>query len=359
MTMTPKVMITAWSAVSPFGMSRASFVDGVTGGHSAAVDLDQARWNAPDKRACLVPGFDIKTVLGRKGTRAMNRVTALAVTTVGQLIQAEDPGRAWGRDTAIVLGTTTGSSQSNMDVTRDSLTGARPFDVEPARLPYCVMNCAAGQCAIWYGLQGPNATIASGRPTGLAALSYARRLLVTGRATRVMCGATEEYSTARAWINFHASGRESLLGEGCAMFVLELAPSVPPGTRPLGSVLAVESRVCLDGDWRGAVARCVERVTSAVPGAAPVSAACPSGADDAGGEAERAVLGEAFGAGTPVLDVTGLIGETHAASAAFQLARVLSQPVAAAAPDGGTAVVTSTDPGGAVSAALIQLGGSQ
>jgi 3-oxoacyl-[acyl-carrier-protein] synthase II len=359
MTMMPKVAITAWSVVSPFGMSRASFVDGVTGGQSAAVDLDQARWNAPDKRACLVPGFDIKAVLGRKGTRAMNRVTALAVTTVGQLIEAEDPERAWGRDTAIVLGTTTGSSQSNMDVTRDSLTGARPFDVEPARLPYCVMNCAAGQCAIWYGLQGPNVTIASGRPTGLAALSYARRLLVTGRATRVLCGASEEYSAARAWINFHASGGESLLGEGCAMFVLELASSLTAGTAPLGSVLAVDSRACVDGDWRAAVSRCVERVTSAVPDAAPVAAACPSGADDAGGEAERAVLGEFTGAGTALLDVSGLIGETHAASAASQLARVLSQSEAFPALDGGTAVVTSTDPGGTVSAALIQLGGSQ
>lgn len=359
MTMPPRVTITAWSAVSPFGMSRDSFIDGIAGGQPTAADLDQARWNVPDKRACLVPGFDIKSVLGSKGTRAMNRVTALAVATVGQLIQATDPGHTWGRDTAIVLGTTTGSSQSSMDFTRDSLTGKRPFDVEPARIPYAIMNGVAGQCAIWYGLQGPNATIAAGRPTALAALNYARRLLVAGRAARVLCGASEEYSAARSWINFHATGQEALIGEGCAIFVLELAPAEGTNARPLASVLAVDSRICVDGNWRATVRGCVERVMSAVPAAAPVCAVCPSGADDAGGLAERAVLGETFGAGTPVWDVASLIGETHAASAAFQLARVLSEAQAFRGLDGQVAVLTSTDPSGAVAAALVQLGGAR
>ncbi len=362
MTVSHNVAITAWSAVSPFGMSRESFVNGVVTGQSAAADLDQAHWNVPGKKACLVPGFDIKAVLGRKGTRAMNRVTALAVSTVGQLItpeliQAGNPGRTWGQDTAIVLGTTTGSSQSNMDVTRDSLTGDLPFDVEPARLPYCVMNCAAGQCAIWYGLRGPNVTIAAGRPTGLAVLSYARRLLLTGRATRVLCGASEEFSAARSWIDYHASGGDAPLGEGCAMFVLELESA-----KPLASVLAVDSLVCVDGDWRATVTRCVERVMRAVPAAGAtdtIRAVCPSGADDAGGQAERAVLAEAFGAGVPVWDVAGLIGETHAASAAFQLARVLSAAETVPALAGSHAVVTSTDPGGTVAAALVRLGGAR
>ena len=33
------------------------------------------------------------------------------------------------------------------DFTRASLTGERPFDVDPAVIPGVVMNCAAAQCA--------------------------------------------------------------------------------------------------------------------------------------------------------------------------------------------------------------------
>jgi 3-oxoacyl-[acyl-carrier-protein] synthase II len=339
-------------------MSRKSFIDGVNIGLPAAAGLDRERWNSPDERACLVPGFEVRTVLGGKGTRAMNRVTALAVTAVGQLIETAAPGREWGADTALVLGTTTGSSQSNMDVTRTSLTGERPFDVEPARLPYCVMNCAAGQCAIWYGLKGPNATIAAGRPTNLVVLNYARRLLATGRAARVLCGAAEEYSDARAWLEFHSrGGSDAVLGEGCAMFVVEPARAAGEA---LASVLAVDSRICLDGDWRTTVTRCVQRVLDAAPGGPDeVSAVCPSGAGDAAGQAESEVLSGLFGSGVPVWDVTGLIGETHAASAAFQIARVLSAAEAAPELAGRLAVVTSTDSSGAAGAALLRVGGTR
>jgi 3-oxoacyl-[acyl-carrier-protein] synthase II len=353
------VTIAAWSTVSPFGIGREPFTNAVNAGRSAVAVLDRARWQVPDECACLVPGFDLRGILGNKGTRAMNRVTGLAVTTVGQLIEDADAGHAWGEDTALVLGTTTGSSQSNMDITRSSLTGERPFDVEPARLPYCVMNCAAGQCAIWYGLKGPNATIAAGRPTSLTVLSYARRLLLTGRAVRVLCGAAEEYSAARSWIDFHSrGGGGAVLGEGCVMFVVELASLAT--ARPLASVLAMDSRVCVDGDWRSAVGRCVQRVLT-VGGCLPqdIWAVCPSGADDEAGRVERETLAKVFGTDLLTWDVAELIGETHAASAAFQIARVLSAAEHSPEVDGRLAVVTSTDPSGAVGAALLRLGDSR
>ncbi len=102
------IAITAWSAVSPFGIGQKPFIDGVAIGRPAVSVLDRARWDGPDDRACLVPGFEVREVLGNKGTRAMNRVVGLALTTVGWLIESVDPGRTWGEDTAIVIGTSTG-----------------------------------------------------------------------------------------------------------------------------------------------------------------------------------------------------------------------------------------------------------
>lgn len=120
----------------------------------------------------------------------MDRVTGLAVTAVGSLLDDGERNRAvgTGEGAAFALGTTTGSAQSMMDFTRDSLTSEQPFFVDPARFPNTVMNCAAGQSAIWYQLKGPNATIAGGRTAALHALNYSRRLLGSGRARTVLCG---------------------------------------------------------------------------------------------------------------------------------------------------------------------------
>jgi len=409
------VNITAWSTVSPYGLGRAAFTAGLLARRPTAVALDPGQWQVPDARACLVPQFDPRTTLGLKGTRTMNRVTGLAVTAVGDLAQdlgapagpiddpmdpAADgimPGSMAGSmpRTALVLGTTTGSVQSMMDFTRSSLTGERPFDVEPAAIPNSVMNCAAAQCAIWHHIQGPNTTLACGRPSGLLALAYARRLLLGGRAETVLCGGAEEYSPARSWLEHHSrDGEPALLGEGAAILRVEFTD----GPDTLATVLAVESRVCLptsSGTGRasravtytlGAAATATLTATAPAPantrptsanrtalaetdvaatvaeavrralgraGVAPrnVWAAVPSGHS----EGESAALRELFGtAALERVPATGdLLGDTGAASAAFQLTATLA---AGADESGRVAVITSVDPGGAVAAAVLRLG---
>jgi 3-oxoacyl-(acyl-carrier-protein) synthase len=62
----------------------------------------------------------------------------------------------------VVLGTTSGSAQTQYEFTRDSLTRRKPYFVNPAIVPFALMNSAASQCAIWHGITGPNTTIAAG-----------------------------------------------------------------------------------------------------------------------------------------------------------------------------------------------------
>ncbi|CAG7657845.1 beta-ketoacyl synthase N-terminal-like domain-containing protein [Actinacidiphila bryophytorum] len=347
--------ITDWSAVSPFGTGRDAFVKGVRQQQSTAVQLDRERWGGPDDVACLVPDFDVRTVLGKKGTRSMNRVTGLAVATSGDLLASADGLEVPRESTAFVLGTTVGSAQSTIDLTRGSLTGERPYHVESGLIPYAVMNGAAGQCAIWHGLRGPNATLSAGRPGGLVALNYARRLLLSGRAAAVLCGAAEEYSDARAWIDHHSrddGAAGPVLGEGCALFSLTTQPELPP----LAELLAVASGTFADGDREGAVARCVRRALAAGGAQAQqVWVACPSGAAGAEGDAEIAALNGLFGASRVGTPVAALIGETHAASASFELAALLSRAEDDASCAGRTAVITSVDPGGTAAAALLRL----
>lgn len=337
--------ISAWSAISPFGYGRDAFADGVTARRDPSAPVGP-EWSVPDRRACTVPDFDVRERLGNKGTRAMNRISALAVCTAGQLITDTEPDSR--EDTGFVLGTSIGSAQTMMDFTRASLEAEKPFHVEPAKVPGCVMNCAAGQVAIWHQLRGPNATIAAGRATGLLALNYARRLLLTGRARQVLCGAAEEYTHARSWLDHHrqAGTAGTVLGEGCAMLLLGPAPA---GSRPLATLVAVSSRVCLDDDPGGTVLATVRRLL-AVNDVDPAQVWAACGDQTA---ALRTVFGDEAVGRVPDM---ALIGDTACASALFQLTALLSVAADTPGSAGRFAVLSAVAEDGAVACALVRLG---
>lgn len=337
--------ISAWSAISPYGYGRDAFADGVNGRVDPSAPAG-AEWSVPDERACLVPNFDVRELLGRKGTRAMDRLSALAVCTAGQVIA--DVGLESLDETGVVLGTT-GSPQSGMDLTRTSIEAEKPFHVEPAHMPSCVMNCAAGQVAIWHQLRGPNATIAAGRATGIGALNYARRLLRNGRARQVLCGAAEEYSHARSWLEYHRRGHNQVTGEGCAFLLLEPESAA---RRPLAYLVGVRSRMALDGDTAKAVGTEVRRLL-ADHGVETSSVWAVCGDEH---ETLRDLFGDEVATRVPDMD---LIGDTASASAMFGVAAVLSAAAADPGQAGRFAVVTAVANDNSVACALLAMcGGS-
>ena len=161
--MTRPLALTGWSSVSPLGVGVEPFGAAVRAGTDGLEPGGPER-GLPTEHVGLVPGFQVRESLGRKNTRSMDRATGPAVLTVGMLLEADRvAGHAFdGDEVGLVLGTTTGSVQSMTDFTRDSLTRDKPYDVDPARFPNTVMNCAAGQSAIWHGLRGPDTTVAGG-----------------------------------------------------------------------------------------------------------------------------------------------------------------------------------------------------
>jgi 3-oxoacyl-[acyl-carrier-protein] synthase II len=329
------IVISGWSAVSSYGQGRAAFTEGVR---------TRPR---PDFE---VPDFSPREALGRKGTRSMDRVTGFAVSTVGMLLAEAGTGPG---ETGLILGTTTGSAESMMEFTRSALEGELPYHVDPARFPNTVMNCAAGQCAIWHDLKGPNTTLAGGYAIGLHALTVARRLLATGRAQRVLCGGVEEFSAARTALESHATGAAAPLGEGCVVHFVEEMHHVSPDRRVLAEVLTVETGVAADGDLGSALRSRVGRALSEVD-AGDVWAVAPCGARGVPGLREAEVL-DALLPDVTRIPVAERFGDLSAASGAFQLAAVLAaaehDPTAA----GKVAVVTAVEHTGAVACGLLRL----
>ncbi|MBT2510616.1 3-oxoacyl-ACP synthase [Streptomyces sp. ISL-98] len=358
------LVISGWSAASPYGLGAESFAEGVREDRLAVTAGDGATDLGPFERAGRIPDFDAKAVLGRKGTRAMDRATAIAVATAGMLLEEAGPGLANDNPEAVgmVLGTGHGSVQSIMDFTRDALTGDKPFHVDPARFPNTVMNRAAGQSAIWHTLRGPNTTVSGGALTGLLALSYASRLLRQGHCEAVLCGAVEEFSADRAWLEYRSrtgggAYRQPAgpLGEGCALFLIEpLGRADAHGRTPLAGLLG--SRFIAFPDPAGAQRAVTRAVTEALKEAGvhpdEVGLLVPSDCGGPLGAREDAALADVFGdTRPPRLRLRRLIGDASAASASLQLAAALAAPG-----EGGPVLVTSVDPDGQTGAVVLRTG---
>ncbi|MEU9118448.1 beta-ketoacyl synthase N-terminal-like domain-containing protein [Streptomyces sp. NPDC048506] len=358
------LVFSTWSAVTPFGVGSDPFRAGIRAGRSAVAELDREAHPGPFARGALVPGFSAAEYVGRKGTRTMDRVTAIAVTAVGRLLTEGGPElTARPEEIGLVLGTGSGSVQSIMDFTRDSLVGERPYHVDPARFPNTVMNRAAGQSAIWHGIKGPNTTIAGGRLTGLTALSYAARLHRGGHCARVLCGAAEEYSVQRAWLEWHGrdgDDQASPLGEGGAVFLLETAKDARAAGRPIGARLLTTRFRAFDepGGARAALAECVrDALKQAGAAAEDVRLVAPVETGGVLAGVEEAAVGDALGAARPRwLGSRALLGDASAAAGSLQLAAVLTvfedvAEDAAAAP--ALALVTAVDRDGTAGCALL------
>jgi len=342
------MIITAWSALSPFGHGRTVFTEGILAGVRVAPVSTKDDWASAD--ACVVPDFDVVEQLGRKGTSSMDRTSALAVATLRALQTDEAGAMLPDPATGVVLGTTSGSARTQFEFTRDSLTRRKPYFVNPAQMPFALMNSAAAQSAMWHGLTGPNSTIAAGRVASPAVLRYASRLLRTGRTKGVFVGAAEEHSGARELLE-----RGQLLGEGAVLLFLQTASA---GNRAaLAEVVASDMRFH-DGAPRRALAESLRHAMAGftvdeVWGLA-LSAAEPELSeveDDAAGE----VLGQQVGT---VVRPGQLIGDTGAASGVFGLAALLAHAETNASARGRLAVATSVDRDGTAGCVVLRLVGS-
>jgi 3-oxoacyl-[acyl-carrier-protein] synthase II len=297
--------------------------------------------------------FDVRAELGRKGTSTYDRWTALAVVA-GK--EALDDAGITGDETArartgVVVGTTAGGVKSTMDYSRETLVQERPYLVNPAQFPNTVMNGAAGQAAIRFGLKGVNATIAGGQLAFLSALRYARNALACGYAETLLVGAAEELTPHTAWTTTLLGGAGLVPSEGAAFFVLDQADA--GAGRGDAVIESVVTRFCSNaaGITEG-LAGCVRRALAAAavdPG--DVGLVVTGDGDPDGAEAAAA---DAAGAAGDRLRPKELLGETNAAAGALALASVLGWHAADARRDGRVAVITGSTPDGNVGAAVVR-----
>ncbi|MDP9609769.1 beta-ketoacyl synthase N-terminal-like domain-containing protein [Streptomyces demainii] len=139
-------------------------------------------------------GFDFRTALGRRGYKYLPAAAQyLLAAAKGALAQAgpgaleavgpEERGAAVGTNSAAV------ALHHTMDRT---ITATGAEDLSPALAPYFSVNLFGSRLATEHDLKGFNLTFTSPRVAGLEALQAGRRAIATGRARRLLAGATEE-----------------------------------------------------------------------------------------------------------------------------------------------------------------------
>jgi 3-oxoacyl-[acyl-carrier-protein] synthase II len=278
-----------------------------------------------------VPHFDVREHLGRKGTRNLDRTTALGLVACQLALgdRAERMPEEERNETGVVIGTSMGSVRSSSEFSRDTLVQERPYLVNPSLFPNTIMNCCASQIAIRHSLRGVNATLAGGQSSGLHALRYARNAIGQGHARRLLVGAVEELSaqSAWAWRRTKALKRTAAVGEGAAVFVIEDGD----GAEPLAELLACEvvythSRSLRDrvaGDLTRVITRALHR-SGVDAGQVDVVAYGSTGLVALGSVEARAVRAALGGEPRDSLAVKEKIGECFSASVGLQLAALLA-----------------------------------
>jgi 3-oxoacyl-[acyl-carrier-protein] synthase II len=358
--------LTGWGLVCSAGIGPAAFRSALVAPQPAPDVTAAYAEPLPAATAHVLRDFDVRALLGRKGTGALDRRTALALVACRQALAdgaltVTDENR---QRIGVVLGTTWGSLEAMSHYTRDSLLEERPYLVEPARFPNTVMNCAAGQAAIWHGLKGVNATIAGGTLAFLNVLDYVANLLRCGHADTLLAGAVEEFTPHAAWAHHLTQPATPSVpaGEAAIVFVVERAAEARAAGRRLhAEVLAVATGFAPESAHgrraEGALSACIRRVLAAAAVTpADIARVQPSGHDDARAPIERAALADVFGPDAVVERAPKTVfGECQAATGALQVAALIARAEDGPAHTGWLGLVTGYTEDGALGAALLKV----
>jgi 3-oxoacyl-[acyl-carrier-protein] synthase II len=203
-----RVCVTGVGVVSPIGVGKAAFFDGVERG----------------VRGQRVGDFGQKEKIAPASLRRMPRLSQLAIVAAKEALEEGAPPYDRAR-VGVVLGTGLGTLEETIAFMRGYVDGGAE-QASPLLFPSSVMNAAAGQLAIECKLLGANSTVNHRDASALGALAMACDLLVLGRADAILCGAVDELSepAQKGWETLGAREAGLVLGEGAGMLLLEREP---------------------------------------------------------------------------------------------------------------------------------------
>jgi 3-oxoacyl-[acyl-carrier-protein] synthase II len=267
------VVISGIGVISPLGVGRDAFWEGLAEGRSAVRRLAGVDALPEAYRyAGQLSDFRPEDIIGSKGLKYLNDATRLLVCAAE--LARRDARLEIAPDTAEDVGVVVASSFSNVgDCVGFYESLLSPGErTNPLRFPNLFINIAGGNLAIRFGIRGLNTTVTNGATGSLDALQHGLTALRCGRARVLLVGGLEVLCPAlvegfwRAGVlgdtmasrPFDRRRRGLILAEGCGVLVLESAEAARDrGARVYGEVAGYGSVPVETGDEAVATADAV------------------------------------------------------------------------------------------------------
>jgi len=272
-----RVFVTGTGVVSPLGNDTEKFWENLIAGRTGAGPITRFdTTNYSTRFACEVKEFSYDGILERKEAKRMDRFVQFAVVAAHEALRNAglEPAAIDGVRTGVVIGSGIGGMET-FEEQHTALIHKGPGRVSPFFIPMMIVDMAAGQVSIQFGLKGPNLATVSACASGAHAIGEALRLLRAGDADVILAGGSEATITpmalagfgnaralstrnddpAQASRPFDAERDGFVIGEGAAILVLETeAHALRRGATPLAEVCGYGAT----GDAYHVTAPCVD-----------------------------------------------------------------------------------------------------
>ncbi|MDD2689814.1 MAG: beta-ketoacyl-ACP synthase II [Candidatus Omnitrophica bacterium] len=189
-----RVVVTGLGIISPVGSDIPTFWESMRegrGGISSITSFDTSKFDS--KIAGQVEVFEPSLYgISARDTKRMDRFVQFAVASAKQAIV--DSGLDLEKEDKTRIGVLVGSGIGGLDIIEKDhnvFLARGPSRLSPFLIPMLIVNEAAGQVSIFFGLKGPNSCVATACASGSHAIGDAFRILERGDADVMVSGGTE------------------------------------------------------------------------------------------------------------------------------------------------------------------------
>lgn len=238
-----RVVVTGLGLLTPVGNEVESSWQSILAGKSGVATVEGFEEAGLSTHfAARVKDFDVSPYMERKDARKFDRFIQYGISAAAQAIT--DSGITITESNAHRVGVCLAAGIGGMETIEDNhkkMLERGPRRVSPFYIPGSIINMAAGQLSIMYGLKGPNISIVTACTTGVHNLGHAARMIAYGDADVMVAGGAEMTTTPLTIAGFSSAKALStrndspetasrpwdkdrdgfVLGEGAGVMVLE------------------------------------------------------------------------------------------------------------------------------------------
>ncbi len=189
-----RVVVTGLGIVSPLGSTIASAWDGICNARSGIVTLTKMDTSAfPVRIGGEAVGFNAEEYMSPKDVRKFDPFVAFGVAAAMQAFKDSGVEVTEGNSprVGVALGAGIGGLSTIEDTTAKWLEAKTPRKISPFFIPGSIINAAAGQVSIHFGMRGPNIALVTACTTSTHSIGIAARTIQYGDADVMVAGGSE------------------------------------------------------------------------------------------------------------------------------------------------------------------------